>query len=409
MLNHKERVLQRLEKMASFSDMEGGIYRAFCSNSASRLYKELKDWCDQDKLKCSVDALANLRIRSKHHDPNKPTFIIASHVDSVINAGKYDGPLGFLIAIESLLHVEAHIKDLNFNIEAIGFGDEEGSRFNTTYLGSSAIANSFKDEWLYRRDGDGITMMESLVAFDRDDLEMDNCRIDKVIGYYEVHIEQGPVLEQKNQAVGLVSHIYGQTRINVEIIGHAGHAGTVPMDMRKDAFVGLAEFATAMEKYALDRKEDLVSTIGTCHVGPGSTNVIPGNVSFSIDMRSHSMDILSAGETDIQHILDKIVGERGLQYKWVVLQQNKPTYCDDGLNKILSESIASHQSEVLSLASGAGHDGVMMSRIAPISMLFVRCKDGISHHPAESVTDDDIDKALKVTFTFIEKLNSLHE
>lgn len=409
MLNHTDRVLQRLEKMASYSDMENGIYRAFCSDSASRLYKELKQWCKNDNVTSSVDALANLRIRSKNYDPQKPTFIIASHVDSVINAGKYDGPLGFLIAIEILLYAEHHIKDLHFNIEAIGFGDEEGSRFNTTYLGSSAIAGCFQDSWLYRRDGDDITLMESLVAFDRDDVEMDNCRVDKLIGYYEVHIEQGPVLEQKNLAVGQVSHIYGQTRVNVDIMGHAGHAGTVPMDMRKDAFAGLAEFTTAMESYALAHKEDLVATIGTCQVGPGSTNVIPGHVSFSIDLRSHSLDILSTAEYHIQGVLDEIVKKRGLDYKWTLMQKNKPTYCDEDLNKTLAEAIAVHQSEMLTLPSGAGHDAVMISRVAPVSMLFVRCKDGISHHPSESVMDDDIEKALNVSFTFIEKLNSLHE
>jgi len=392
--------------MASFTETEGKVYRPFCSKSAWRLYNEIEQWADQDNLSFEVDALANIRIRSKNFDPSKKVFVVGSHVDTVIDAGKYDGPLGFLIGYEMLDFVERKRIELPFNLEVIGFSDEEGARYNTTYLGSSAVAGLFDDDWLHRKDADGITILEAMIKFECDDHKIKHCAIpkDQWVGYYEVHIEQGPVLQDCDLAVGLVKNIYGQIRINFEITGEAGHAGTVPMNMRKDAFAGLAEFMVFLERYGLERKDDLVVTIGRCNVGPGAPNVIPGVVTGTVDIRSHSNKIMEQAERDLNDRLHKMCDQRGLHLTWELMQQNPPVICAEQLNQALANSIDEHCEKVLSLPSGAGHDGVMISKVAPISMLFVRCKDGISHNPKEFCHPDDIAKALDVSLSFLQNL-----
>lgn len=400
MLNRAERICERLDLMACFSEHAEYLFRPICSDSAASLNQQIKLWAEQDGLSYHLDTLANVRIRLGSFDDSKPTFVIASHLDTVINAGKYDGPLGFLIAYE-MLH---SISDaLPFNVEVIGFSDEEGVRFHTTYLGSSAAACIFHEDWMKCQDADGCTLESALQSFDGIDQALPPA-IKNILGYYEVHIEQGQVLEEQDIAVGVVNDIAGQHRISFSIKGRAGHAGTTPMDRRQDALSGFVEVASRLEKLALDNKDNIRLTIGQCKVSPGASNVIPDLVEASIDVRSQDQDQINEACSKAQSFIREICDKRGLTYDWNLIQSNAPVHCDDRLTNLLSASVKSVVGQSLSIMSGAGHDAVAFSNVAPVSMLFVRCKEGISHHPDEYVTPDDISTALEVSLEFLDKL-----
>ena len=289
-----QRIHDRIEALAALSESKDYLFRPFCSGSAAAANEMIREWATADGLSFQLDAMANIRLRTTHHDPEKKTFVVASHLDTVIDAGKYDGPLGFLIAYEMLVACCGQSAEWPFNVEAIGFSDEEGVRFQTTYLGSSAVAGCFETPWLLLEDKQGISMRRALEEFGCDPQKLGSCCIppDQLLGYYEVHIEQGPVLQEYDLPVGLVSDIYGQIRVAFRVVGKPGHAGTVPMQLRQDALAGFANFVQLMESYALERKESLVATIGQCSVLPGASNVIPGRVEATIDIRSYDMALL---------------------------------------------------------------------------------------------------------------------
>jgi len=402
MLNRAERICERLDVMACFSEHPEYLFRPICSRSAASLNQQIKRWTADDGLSYHLDTLANVRIRLNSFDVSKPTFVIASHLDTVINAGKYDGPLGFLIAYE-MLH---SLKDeLPFNVEVIGFSDEEGVRFHTTYLGSSAAACIFHDDWMMCQDADGCSLESALHSFEGYGEALAPA-IKNIVGYYEVHIEQGQVLEESNIAIGVVNDIAGQNRISFNIKGRAGHAGTTPMDRRQDALSGFVEVAARLENYALENRDNIRLTIGQCKVSPGASNVIPDLVQASIDIRSHNQNQIDEACQQAESFLAKICQKRGLTYDWNLIQSNAPVHCDDRLTKLLSESVKTTVGRSLKIMSGAGHDAVAFSKVAPVSMLFVRCKEGISHHPDEYVTPEDISTALEVSLQFLEKLKT---
>ena len=402
------RIIQRLEQLAAFSESPDHLFRPFCSNSAASVNKLIEQWACEDQLSFRLDALANVRLRPSRHLPGRKCLVVASHLDSVIDAGRFDGPLGFLIGYEMLLYYNRNQADLPFNLEVIGFSDEEGVRFQTTYLGSSAVTGAFQNEWFDLEDQDGKTMRQALRRFGCEADHVKNCVIPEEdwLAYYEVHIEQGPVLQEKGLPVGLVSDIYGQIRVSFQLVGKAGHAGTVPMGMRQDALAGLGEFMTRLEAFASGHDGQLVATIGQCSVLPGASNVIPGLVKASIDIRSGNMNLLDQAASDIQRLLVEVANRRQLKADWNLMQRSTPVYCDARLNQILGAAIRERVNVIETLSSGAGHDGVAVSKIAPICMLFVRCRDGISHHPDEFVASEDITKALEVSISFLHKLGT---
>ena len=400
------KIYRRLDELAGFSENPKYLDRPVCSDSALAVNEEIKKWAQEDAMDYHVDALFNVRLRSPKHDPNKKTFVVASHLDSVVNAGKFDGPLGFLIAYEMLAHSIREDWDLPFNLEAIGFCDEEGVRYQTTYLGSSGVAGIFNKDWLGIKDKNGISLEEALQYCSCSPEELASCAIpkDKWLGYYEVHIEQGPVLEAANVAVGMVSDIYGQIRVSFEIKGEAGHAGTVPMHLRKDALAASAEFILFIENYAKETEGNLVATIGQCEVLPGASNVISGRVKGTIDIRSHDTELLNKAAADLEEALLNISKERKLNHHWNEVQRNAPVYCHEDLNHLLEKSLHEEIGSAIRMSSGAGHDGVAISKVAPISMLFVRSKDGISHNPLEYSSPEDVALALKVSLRYLENL-----
>jgi len=332
---------------------------------------------------------------------------MGSHLDTVRGAGRYDGMLGVLVAIACVerLH-DAGIRP-PFAIEVIGFADEEGVRYGTAYLGSGVVAGRFDPADLDRRDAAGISMADAIGGFGGDAEGLAASRRDPsgILGYCEVHIEQGPVLETEGLPVGVVSAIAGQTRARVTFEGAAGHAGTVPMRMRHDALCAAAEWIVAAEADA-NAQAGLVATVGELAAEPGASNVIPGRAVLSLDLR-HGDDAMRETARERLHERAAAIGAaRGVEVQWTVVQETPAVPCDAGLTELLAQAIAGAGHRVERLPSGAGHDAAVMAAIAPVAMLFVRCEGGISHNPAEAVDVADVATAVQVTSRFLERLAS---
>jgi allantoate deiminase len=293
---------------------------------------------------------------------------------------------------------------LPFAIEVTGFADEEGVRFASTLLGSRAVAGTFDESALNARDADGVSMREALRTFGLDPDHIGAAaRVHReLLAYLELHIEQGPVLEQKNLPVGVVTAISGATRLAARLTGMAGHAGTVPMAMRRDALTGAAECIGAIEQFCRTDASGLVGTVGYIHATPGATNVIPGQVSFTIDVRAPSDAHRKLAVTDIVRRIEAIAKRRDLALQIDVTHENRTAPCAPWLRAQVAEAIAGEGFAVFALPSGAGHDGMAMIDIADVAMIFVRCRGGISHHPDEHVELADADAGARVMLRLIE-------
>lgn len=328
-------------------------------------------------------------------------LLLGSHLDTVKNAGKYDGPLGVVLAIAAVEELKEKI--IPFDIIVLGFADEEGVRFQSSYLGSRAMANSFDQQDLKRVDANGISLWDAIKNFGGNPANLFLCTFfspDDIIGYVEVHIEQGPVLEQKNHSVGVVTAIAGQTRIRIKFEGKAGHAGTTPMTMRQDALAGAAEFIQRVENCGRNCA-GIVTTVGQITCEPNVSNVIPASVTLSLDVRHQEDNVRQNVCEELKEIAAKLAEIRHLKFAWEPIQETASVPCDSALSSLLREAAKQHQPEVIDLPSGAGHDAAVMAKICPMSMLFVRCKAGLSHHPDESITVEDTRIALKTLTTFV--------
>jgi allantoate deiminase len=308
-----------------------------------------------------------------------------------------------LAAIAGVERLRASNIQLPFAIEVVGFADEEGVRYQSAYLGSKVLTGTFDTKDLKRADGKGVTMAEAIRKFGGNPGGLGRARLDprQLLGYAEIHIEQGPVLEQKGLAVGVVTAIAGQTRVRVRFLGHAGHAGTVPMKRRRDALCAASEFVLAVDDYA-KRVEGLVATVGEITALPGASNVIPGEASLSLDVRHENDSVRIAACARLRDRARDIGQSRGVAMKWEMVHETRSVVCDPRFTKLLDGAVKRHQSESLLLPSGAGHDAGAMAAITPVTMLFVRCKGGISHHPDESVSIRDIRAAIDVMTEFLQ-------
>jgi len=292
-------------------------------------------------------------------------------------------------------------------VEIVGFADEEGVRYQSTFLGSRAYAGAFDQSLLTKADIDGVTMADALRAFGKSIDQIDACArsSDDLAAYLEVHIEQGPVLEQQDVGVGVVTGIAGASRLTASVTGVAGHAGTVPMAMRNDALAGAAEVVLAVERLCMD-KPSLVGTVGQLDVAPGAGNVIPGVVSLSLDIRAADDALRQQTISAIEAAALAICKQRGLQWQQELVHEAGCMQCDAGLISMLGESVAAAGLPVVQLASGAGHDAMVMADITPTAMLFVRCAEGISHNPKESVTESDALLGVRVLLDALCRLGS---
>lgn len=403
-------LLQRADQLATASEEPPRITRRAYTPAMHTAHDLVRGWMQSAGMQVSRDAMGNLIGHYPAAAPDAPTLLLGSHLDTVRDAGKYDGMLGVLAAIAVVQQLAASHTCLPFQIEVIGFVDEEGARFHTAYLGSAALAGSLTAADLARCDDTGTTIADALRGFGGDPAQLATLRRDPatLLGYCEVHIEQGPVLEARDVPLGIVTAIAGQTRIACTLRGQAGHAGTVPMTMRRDALCGAAALVLAVEA-AARTTADLVATVGRLHLHPDVSNVIPAEVTLSVDVR-HQADAVR--HRTCAHLIaqtQQIAAARNLHLAWHVVHENPATPCDPHLSGVLADALVQSGYPLLHLPSGAGHDAVALAPTMPVAMLFVRCAGGLSHHPDEAVQPADVAAALAVLHRFVLLLAERHQ
>ena len=397
-----ERVMRRLDQLAVDTDEPGKITRLFLSSSHKLAMARVRGFMEAAGLAVEEDDIGNVVGRLESAVPDAPVFILGSHIDSVRDAGRYDGGFGVLSAIEVVEELRRRGEALPFSIEVLAFGDEEGVRFPATLSGSRALAGTFDFESLGAKDENGVSLAEALRDFGCDIDGIGEIARDprRICGYLESHIEQGPVLEAENLALGVVTAIAGMCRFNVTVEGEAGHAGTVPMQRRKDPLAGSAAMILAVEDVAR-RTPQVVATVGVIESSPGAINVIPAKVRFSVDLRAPTDQVREQAKSKVEGRLREIAKERELTISFTPLDEAKATPCDPGLMRELSDALARQGHRVFTLPSGAGHDAMAMARLCPVAMLFIRCKGGVSHNPAEAITVEDAQAAIEVMLDFL--------
>ncbi len=405
-------VMEQCEILSSYSEEPDRLTRRFASKAMQQVNETVMAWMHAAGMTVEQDNIGNLIGRYEASHAGAKTLLLGSHLDTVRDAGKYDGPLGVMIALACVERLNARQMRLPYAIEVLAFADEEGLRYNSAYLGSKFMSGTLDPQALLLTDTDDITMAEAIRSFggdpDPESLHIARWRSDELLGYCEVHIEQGPVLEARNLPVGVVTAISGQNRLSVSFSGEAGHAGTVPMSLRHDALCAAAEFVLSVETLARSLPR-LVATVGQASVEPGASNVIPGKVTLSLDVRHQDNEVRELVNDQLEEMAREICNTREVSLDWQLLQEHKTIPCAPGLTKLLEQAIENLNYPLLSLPSGAGHDGVTLSELTNIAMLFVHCRSGISHNPAESVTVEDVDVALHVLEQFILLLSTKND
>ena len=401
-----EKILsRRLGELARVTDAPGNLTRTFLSPAMRRANARVGEWMRAAGLTVREDLVGNLIGRLESKTPGAKTLLLGSHLDTVRDAGRFDGALGVLLPIAALEELKRRDVALPFAVEVVGFSEEEGVRFASAYLGSKGYAGKLRAADLNFRDATGVSIGDALRTFGKGKFSIPAAahRSSDLLGYLEVHIEQGPVLETKGLAVGVVSAIAGQTRGRLTFRGRAGHAGTTPMNLRRDALTGAAELILFAETLARGC-EPLVVTVGTVAVAPGAPNVIPGEVTVSLEVRHPRDDSRDAAVKLLVDVAKKIARQRKLTVAWQPTQDNGAVACSPELTARLEQSVRAVQRRSLALVSGAGHDAVVMSSLTPVAMLFVRCREGLSHHPNEFAAPADLKVALRVVVDFLERL-----
>jgi allantoate deiminase len=398
-----DEIVERIDELAKISETPEHLTRIFLSKEHRAAADLIIGWMRSAGMRAHLDAIGNVSGRYEGEQPGLPCLMLGSHYDTVRDAGKWDGPLGLITAISCVADLNGRGKRLPFAIEVTGFADEEGIRFASTLLGSRAVAGTFDESVLNSRDSRGVSMREALSQFG---LEPEHIGAaararSELLAYIELHIEQGPVLEAEGLPVGVVTAISGATRLAVVLTGMAGHAGTVPMALRRDALAGAAECIAAIESFC-GTDTGLVGTVGTINAMPGASNVIPGRVSFTIDMRAASNAHRGKAVADVVRRIERIAKRRELELQVDVTHENRTVPCAPWLKAQVADAIAGEGFRVFELPSGAGHDGMAMIDIADVAMVFVRCRGGVSHHPNEHVDTADADAGAQVLLRLIE-------
>ena len=396
------RIMQRCDALARHSELPGGLTRVFLSPQARAAGDLVLGWMREAGMQARLDAIGNAVGRYEGERPGLPCLMLGSHLDTVRDAGKYDGMLGVVTGIECVEALHRGGGRLPFAIEVVGFGDEEGVRFGTTLLGSRAVAGTLDPKVLEVADAEGRTIAQALRDFglDPDGVPSVRRKRGEVLAYAELHIEQGPVLEAEGLPVGVVTAINGFSRLRVTLRGQAGHAGTVPMKLRRDALAAAAECVLAVERIARARPQ-VVGTVGRVEARPGAINVIPGEVQFSVDLRAPPDSARQAAVAAVRTEVALISESRGVGFEIEALQELGSSGCAPWLMAQLERAVEREGVRVLRLPSGAGHDGMALKALADIAMLFVRCQGGISHNPAEAISEQDAAIGARVLYRFI--------
>lgn len=401
------RILERCLELGEISEEPGRLTRGFLTEAMRRVTEKVSGWMMEAGLETELDNAGNLigTLRSRPRDSfgarsgNDPgLLVLGSHLDTVRDAGRYDGILGVLLAVSVAERIGGA---LPFDLEVVAFSDEEGLRFGVPFLGSQALIGELAPELLDRRDEEGISIAEAIRSWGGNPDRLD-CHYGKrrLLGYLEAHIEQGPVLEHLGQPLGVLAAISGSCWLRLRFEGVAGHAGTTPMELRRDALPAAAEAALAAEALGRER-EGLVATVGQLHPEPGAGNVIPGAVELSLDLRHPDRNVLSRAVADLVASCHGIAARRDLTVEHEILSRQDGVEADEELSEILGEAADVGAER---LAIGAGHDAMIMARRMPMTMLLVRSPGGLSHHPEESVLPGDVRAALAAMQGFVEQL-----
>jgi allantoate deiminase len=399
--------MARCDALAHYTEFAGGLTRIYLSKEQREANRLVTGWMREAGMSARLDAVGNVVGRYEGERPGLPCLMLGSHLDTVRDAGMYDGMLGVVSAIECVHALNQAGRRLPFAIEVVGFADEEGVRFGATLLGSRAVAGTFDPAALDLRDGAGKTMREAMTAFglEPDAFTRAARKREEILAYAELHIEQGPVLESEGLAAGVVTAINGFTRMAVTLRGMAGHAGTVPMGLRRDALAGAAECVLAVER--IGRSEaDLVATVGRIRAQPGAINVVPGDAEFTVDLRAPVDAQRERAHTALRAEFAAVAKRRSLGLHIEQLQDHAVTICAPWLMAQFDRALAAEGLPPRRLPSGAGHDGIAIRAVADIAMLFVRCKGGISHNPAESIEEADAAAGTRILLRFIENFSA---
>ena len=391
----------RCDELAKISADRHRINRQYLTTEHARANALVIEWMHEAGLKTWVDEVGNAwgRFESEHATQS---LIIGSHLDTVPNAGRYDGILGVTCAISLLQYCGDANVSFPFHIDVVAFADEEGSRFGTTLIGSKAIAGDWQAKWALLTDSLNIDLATAMRTFGLDVNNVTNAALNpaSVLGYLEMHIEQGPVLEALESPVGIVTGIAGAKRFAISVTGESGHAGTVPMAMRKDALVVASKMILQIKQLA--EEGGVTATVGKLRVIPNAVNVIPGLCEFSLDIRSVDDERRDRALDTIIESMTHIAEQCGVNVSIKETHRASAVLCDEQLSVFLEEAIRRNGIAAHKLHSGAGHDAMAVANLCPVSMLFLRCKGGISHHPDESVVVNDIDVSLAVMYEFLQ-------
>jgi allantoate deiminase len=396
-LAHGPALMARLEALATFSDDPDRLTRLYLSPAHRLAMDQVTAWMRAAGMTARTDAVGNVVGRYEGRRQDAPAVLVGSHIDTVVDAGKYDGNLGVLAGIAAVEALNREGLRLPAAIEVIAFGDEEGVRFPTALIGSRAVAGTLDPNLLDARDRDGMAVREALAAVGCDARDYASCarRREDVLAYLEVHIEQGPVLEAEGLPVGVVTAINGATRARIALEGEAGHAGTVPMALRRDALAAAAEMVLVVEREGV-ATADLVATVGQIEVRPGSANVVPGEARFTIDVRAPADATRQAALAVLEASFAAIAERRRVEITMERFHDAPAVTCDPGLIQALAAAVERLGVTPRLLPSGAGHDAIALAALCPVAMLFVRCQGGISHNPAEAIGVEDADLAVRV-------------
>ena len=395
-------IMRHIDLLATCSEAPDTLTRTYLTEQHARANEIVLGWMRESGMEARVDPAGNVVGRYEGRTPGLPALMLGSHLDTVRDAGKYDGMLGVVTAIACVKALAARHERLGFALEVVGFGDEEGVRFQSTLLGSRAFAGTFDPALLDKRDAAGITMAQAMRDFGLDPARIgEAARVrDDILAYVELHIEQGPVLEAEGLPLGVVTSIAGATRLLVRIAGTAGHAGTVPMSGRRDALAAAAEAVLAVERDC-GGAPGLVGTVGRIEALPGAVNVIPGDARFTVDIRAGEDAPRRAAVERVSAAIREIGARRGVDVAVETSHASAACPCAPWLIEQIGHAIAGEGVPVRRLPSGAGHDAMAMIDLADVGMIFVRCKDGISHNPAESITAEDAAIGARALLRFI--------
>ncbi|GAB3919785.1 Zn-dependent hydrolase [Microlunatus endophyticus] len=389
-------IMERCEVLGRISADPDHLVRVHLTAEHKIAANQVEEWMKRAGLQTWTDAAGNVCGRNEFGRGSAPALLLGSHIDTVPDAGKYDGPLGVLLAIAVAELINNSGSGLDVPLELVAFSDEEGTRFGNGLSGSYALAGAFEPAWWDYTDADGITFRQAAIDYGLDPDKVNEAarRADELVGYLEAHIEQGPLLEDADLALGVVSSIATGTRHTVTITGQAGHAGGTPYDRRHDALVGASELVVGIEQIC--STGGTIGTVGRLQVYPGGVNVIPGRVEFSLDLRAETSPQREAALAEIEAAAAEIAGHRGLGWEIEQFYTSHETACAPWLQGAIAAGIrATGQSEAPMIWSRAGHDGMAIDKITDIAMLFIRCAGGISHAPQESVTVEDVALALE--------------